>query len=250
MPGSYRIAGNVSSQFITGLLLAFSLMDGTSKVLVAGKLESKPYVDMTLDAMKAFGAVLDGFTVTGGQLTSPGKLDVEGDWSNAAFFLAAKALGSSITVTGLNEASAQGDKACEELFRNMDKPITVDCADIPDLVPILAVTAAAKKGAKFTSISRLRLKESDRVASVMGMLRSLGIESEADENTLIVYPGKITGGCVDACGDHRIAMAAAIAATVAAGPVTILGAECTQKSYPTFWAEYRRIGGNCEQQLR
>ncbi len=238
--GTYEIAGNVSSQFITGLLLAFPLMEGQSQVRILGKLESKPYVDMTKQVLSLFGT----------PPVSPGTVEVEGDWSNGAFFLAAKALGSDVNVTGLDPDSCQGDRAAAALLMGMERPQVIDATDIPDLVPILAVAAGGKHGAVFENISRLRLKESDRVASTMAMLKALGVRSEADENTLRVFPGKFTGGTVDACRDHRIAMAAAIAATVADGPVEILGAECVEKSYPRFWEEYKHLGGRYELLLR
>ena len=126
----------------------------------------------------------------------------------------------------------------------------MDAADIPDLVPILSVAAAACHGATFHNISRLRIKESDRVASVCNMLAALGIRTKTTENELTVYPGIFSGGIVDACNDHRIAMSAAIAATAATDDVTILGAECVKKSYPNFWEEYKRLGGSYEQHLR
>ena len=249
--GSYRIAGNVSSQFITGLLLACALMEGESTVTVTGSLESKPYVDMTLQAMGLFGVSTDGFRIAGGKgFCSPGTLEVEGDWSNAAFFLAAASMGSAVTVTGLSPDTAQGDRAASPLLERLENNITISAADIPDLVPILSVAAAAKQGAVFTHVQRLRLKESDRVASVIAMLRALGGNAEAAENTLTVFPCRLRGGTVDACGDHRIAMSAAIAATVSDGPVTILGAECVSKSYPRFWEEYKRLGGYYEQYIR
>ena len=125
----------------------------------------------------------------------------------------------------------------------------IDAKDIPDLVPILSV-AAHKSGAKFTNIRRLRLKESDRVATVIQLLSALGVRAESDENTLTVYPGSFSGGIVDAANDHRIAMSAAIAATIASGPVTIKGAECVAKSYPAFWEDYRKLGGSYEQHIR
>ena len=249
-PGEYRIDGGVSSQFITGLLFACSLLDGPSKITITGKLESRPYVDMTLDALKLFGRTVADFTAIPGSFISPGEITVEGDWSNAAFFLAAKALGSDIDVENLNYESSQGDMACYKLFSDLTDNLTVPCGDIPDLVPILSVVAAAKSGATFENIRRLRLKESDRVASVIAMLEALGCQATATEDTLTVQPGKFLGGTVDACGDHRIAMAAAIAATVAQTPVTILGAECVSKSYPGFWDEYQRLGGQYEFNLR
>jgi 3-phosphoshikimate 1-carboxyvinyltransferase len=126
------------------------------------------------------------------------------------------------------------------------KPI-ISAVDIPDLVPILSVVAAAKHGAVFTDIQRLRLKESDRVATVIAMIQDLGGKASATEDTLTIFPAKLHGGTVDSYNDHRIAMSAAIAATVCTAPVTILGAEAVNKSYPSFWAEYRRLGGNYEQ---
>lgn len=250
--GDYCIDGGVSSQFITGLLFATSLLDGDSTIHITGNLESKPYVDMTQQAMKLFGVDTEGFRVKGGQsYRSPGIVEVEGDWSNGTFFLSAKALGSELDVLGLNPKSAQGDRAIVEILNQMEsgKP-TVSAKDIPDLVPVLSVVAAAKHGAVFTDIRRLRLKESDRVASTIGMLENLGGKAEADENALTVYGTGLTGGTVDAVNDHRIAMAAAIAATVCREDVTILGAECVKKSYPKFWEEYARLGGNYEQHLR
>ena len=249
--GAYSIDGGVSSQYITGLLFAISLLDGASKLHITGKLESKPYVEMTQKALRLFGVCTDDFAVTGKQLfKTPGDVNVEGDWSNAAFFLAANTLGSQLEILGLDPESAQGDRACAKILQTIhDNPI-VDAADIPDLVPILAVTAGICNGAVFQNISRLRLKESDRVATVAAMIKNLGGTVQITENELHVFPGKYSSCTIDAAGDHRIAMAAAIAATVADGPVTILGAECVAKSYPSFWEEYKRLGGNYEQYIR
>lgn len=249
--GVYTISGSVSSQFITGLLLAFPLISGESQLEITGKLESAPYVTMTLKAMEQFGVMVQNFSVAGNQhFTSPGTVTVEGDWSNGAFFLAAKALGSNVTVTGLHADSPQGDRAAAELLPGLEKKLIIDAADIPDLVPILAVTAACNQGAVFTNIGRLRLKESDRVASVIGMIEALGGQAQADDTTLTVYGTGLTGGTVDAKNDHRIAMSAAIAATACREDVIILGAQCVEKSYPRFFAEYRKLGGRYEQYLR
>ena len=174
----------------------------------------------------------------------------EFDVSSATVELAAQALGNPLSVTNLDHNSPQGDRASVKILRNLEDNITVSAADIPDLVPVLAVVAGAKKGAVFTDIARLRLKESDRVASVCNMLNTLGANAFADENTLTVQPGKVHSCTIDAVNDHRIAMSAAIAATVADGPVTILGAECVAKSYPGFWSEFTKLGGYYEQYTR
>ena len=233
--GEYIIDGGVSSQFITGLLFATALMDCQSDIKITGHLESKPYVDMTKQALTVFGAP---------KFHSLGQLQVEGDWSNGAFFLAAKCLGSDLQVLGLDPNSVQGDRAVVDILNQLTAETpTVSAADIPDLVPILAIVAGASNGAVFTDIRRLRLKESDRVASTIAMIENLGGKAQADENTLTVYGTGFTGGVVDAMNDHRIAMAAAIASTVCQKPVTVLGAQCVQKSYPAFWDEFKRLGG-------
>jgi 3-phosphoshikimate 1-carboxyvinyltransferase len=240
--GEYVIDGGVSSQFITGLLFATALMDGRSSITITGTLESKPYVDMTEQALKLFYAPI---------FHTPGYINVEGDWSNGAFFLAAQWLGSDLWILGLDQASLQGDRAVLDILKAMENGMpTVSAKDIPDLVPILSVAAAAKHGAVFTDIRRLRLKESDRVASTIAMIENLGGKAEADENALTIHGTGLMGGTVDAVNDHRIAMSAAIAATVCKEDVTILGAECVKKSYPHFWKEYARLGGNYEQYPR
>ena len=245
--GDFTINGNISSQFISGLLFATALLPGNSTIHITGLLESKPYVDMTLYALNIFGVNINDYHINSCYpFHSPGNLTVEGDWSNAAFFLAAKALGNAVEVTNLNPYSQQGDRVIERLLTNHESINTICARDIPDLVPILAVTFGAKNGVVFNDIARLRLKESDRVASVCDMLNNFGAKAIAAENTLTVNPGQYRGCTIDAANDHRIAMAAAIAATVANGPVTILGAECVSKSYPNFWNEYKRLGGKYE----
>ena len=246
--GRYTIDGGVSSQFITGLLFALSLLPDGGSIEITGRMESRPYIEMTCRAMEAFGVESRGYILQpGSTYRSPGTLTVEGDWSNAAFFLAAHALGNAVTVENLDPRSPQGDRAIADLLPQLKQKITIDASDIPDLVPILAITAAAKQGATFTHIGRLRLKESDRVASVIDMITALGGKAHAEGDTLLVEGSDLHGGIVDAQNDHRIAMAAAIAAAVCTAPVTILGAHCTAKSYPTFWDEYRRLGGYYEQ---
>ncbi len=251
-PGTYTIPGNISSQYLTGLLLALPLLEGDSRIAVTGTLESAPYVAMTQEALDIFGVTTTDFAVSGSQaFRSPGELAVEGDWSNGAFFLAAQFLGSDLSIQGLNPNSAQGDRAVLALLKELSSEnITISGANIPDLVPILSVFAAFHHGAVFTDIQRLRLKESDRVETTLAMLRSLGGKAETTEGTLTVFPVPPTGGTVDAANDHRIAMAAAIAATGCTQDVSVLGAQCVEKSYPQFWAEYARLGGNYELNLR
>jgi len=241
LPGQYTIAGNVSSQFISGLLFALPLIRGKCDLEITGKTESRPYIEMTRKALALFDAPF---------FHSPGTVAVEGDWSNGAFFLAAQSLGNSVEVTGLSADSVQGDQAVVKLLQGMEECVSICAADIPDLIPILSVVAAAKHGAVFTNIQRLRLKESDRVDAIISMITALGGKAEQTASTLTVYSTGLTGGTVDSRNDHRIAMSAAIAATVCSNPVTIIGAECVNKSYPTFWDEYKKLGGQYEQYLR
>lgn len=250
--GSYAISGKISSQFITGLLFAGTLMKEDFILKVTDILESKPYVDMTQKALALFGVNSEDYRITGVRsLVSPGEVTVEGDWSNGAFFLAAKALGSDLQILNLDPHSPQGDRAAAQWLSLLcERHCTIDARDIPDLVPILSVVAGAKYGAVFTNIRRLRLKETDRVATVCAMLTALGVKAYATEDTLTVEPSPFCGCTIDATNDHRIAMSAAVAATVAHGPVMVINAQSVNKSYPDFWTVYRRLGGNYEQYIR
>lgn len=240
--GNYSISGNVSSQFITGLLFALALIPGDSHLEITGKIESKPYINMTKQALFVFGEHAP--------FRSPGTITVEGDWSNGAFFLAAKAMGNPICVQGLSPDSPQGDLACEKILKDMTDFVNIDASQIPDLVPILAVAASASKGGEFYNAGRLRLKESDRIESVAAMLRAFGAAVSTSADSITVKPAEFHSCTVDAAGDHRIAMAAAIGATVATGPVTILDAHCVSKSYPSFWEVYKELGGNYVEHIR
>lgn len=250
--GVFRISGSVSSQFITGLLFAAALMEEDSSIEIIGRLESKPYVVMTQQALALFGVDSIGYQIKGGQtFISPETLRVEGDWSNGAFFLAAQALGNPVSVENLDPNSAQGDRAAADWLSKLSQQhCTISAVDIPDLVPILAVVAGRNHGACFTDIQRLRLKETDRVETVCAMLNALGATAVSTEDTLTVHPAPYGSCTICAENDHRIAMSAAIAATAANGPVTILNADSVNKSYPRFWEEYRRLGGNYEQYIR
>lgn len=249
--GTYYMDGSVSSQFITGLLFALALLPGENQLIVTGNIESRPYIQMTEDVLHLFGIRTEQYRFYGERIMhSPGTVAVEGDWSNGAFFLAAQALGNDVQITGLNAGSSQGDKQAAPLMDALSDCITIDGRDIPDLIPILAVVAGAKKGSLFQNIERLRLKESDRIESVAAMLKALGTEVETGKDFLSVSPAIYHSCIIDSQNDHRIAMSAAIASTVADGPVTILGADCVAKSYPGFWSEFTKLGGYYEQYTR
>lgn len=249
-PGTYALPGNVSSQFFTGLLFALSLLDEPSTVVSTTPLESADYVTMTLQAMEKAGVSarqVDArtFAVTPAPYR-PFTERVEADWSQAGFWYAAAFLDHPITLAGLKSDSAQGDKVVSELYWRLARPgdVSIDLSGCPDLLPPLAVMAAARQGVtEFTGAARLRIKESDRLSTVTAMLRSLGILVMEYPEGLTVTGGTFTGGTVEGANDHRIVMAAAIAATRASSPVTILGAEAVSKSYPNFFEEFSRLGG-------
>lgn len=249
--GTFYFPGNISSQFISGVLLAMPLLNGSSKINIEGILQSEPYVNMTLSVMEQFGIKISDYEIPTAQpYISPGRYTIEGDWSNSAFFIAANAIGNQIQVTGLLHDSVQGDKSISTIINYMYTGASISVQNIPDLVPPLSIVAAAGTGARFTEISRLRLKESDRIQSITHMLNSLGISTTVMDDSLCVHPGHFHGGIVNSHKDHRIAMAAAIAATVSHNPVTILNAECVDKSYPTFWSDFTKLGGKYEQYIR
>lgn len=272
--GEYRLSGGVSSQFFTGLLFALPLLDGTSRIVTEGRLESAGYVDMTLEALSQFSLkiIREGkdFLVPGGQrYSAPVHIEAEGDWSNAAFWLCAAAARCKITVTGLKFPSSQGDSAVLSMLRRFGAEVTVsegsvtaaapsaglhgteiDAGETPDLVPALAVAAAAARGVtRFTRVGRLRLKESDRIASVCSALNALGGHASAGTDTITVEgSGSLSGGIADACGDHRIAMLAAAASVLCSGPVEIRDAEAVNKSYPTFFSDFSALGGRVREE--
>ena len=247
--GEYVIDGGVSSQFITGLLLSAALIPRKSRIRLTGKVESRPYITMTQRAMEIFGKETSDFVVTGGTpFHSPGTLTVEGDWSNAAFFLAAKALGSSVEVTNLSPDSPQGDRAVFDLLPALENSPVISAADIPDLVPILAVTAACKNGAVFTDIRRLRLKESDRISAMQEELKKMGARIEVDGDTVTITGVALHAPAEPLYGhnDHRIVMALAVAVYAAGLPALLRGAEAVNKSWPAFWDTLRGLGAKID----
>ena len=246
----FSLAANISSQFLSGVLFALAVLGG-GRLRLETELESANYLDMTCDALRRFGAEIErvenDIIFAPGTLRSPGELIVEGDWSNAAFWLCAGRLGeNALTVTGLDPASRQGDRIAPAWIDAVcTGNAVIDCAQIPDLVPPLAALAAFCPGrTAFIGAARLRLKESDRIESTVQMLKNLGARAGALPDGLWVEGQKrLPGGTVDSAGDHRIAMAAAIAATACAGSVKVRGAQATEKSYADFWKDYVNLGG-------
>lgn len=256
-PGVYTLPGNVSSQFITGLLYALPLLEGDSAIRLTAPLESSGYVDMTLEALSLFGIAVEpteqGWRVPGGQRYSPQQFCVEADYSQAAFFYAANGLGSEITILGLDPASAQGDRVIVEHARILSGggTVTLDVSQCPDLVPALAVQAALRTGetTRLVNAGRLRIKESDRIDTVTTELNKLGAHIEQFSDSMTIHGvSQLQGGETDSHNDHRIAMMLAVAATRAAGPVTIRDAGSVAKSYPQFWADYEKLGGRLTRQ--
>ena len=264
--GDYSLPGNVSSQFISGLLFALPLLGGNSTLTVTGVLQSARYVSMTEQALAEAGILTkkDGpvWQIGGGQrYASPAVQTVEGDWSNAAFFLCMGALSATgVTVTGLNSTSLQADRAITEILvrfgaeltvsedavtvrRGVLHGITLDAGPIPDLVPVVSCLAALCDGeTRVENAARLRLKESDRLQTTAALLSALGGSvRELPDGLIISGRGRLSGGTADACGDHRIAMSAAMAACGCEGPVTVSGSECVAKSYPAFWEDFASL---------
>ena len=267
-PGDYELPGNVSSQYISGLLMALPLVSGDSRLSVTGSIESAAYITMTEDALRLSGIDFtkenNCYLIPGGQRSRlPQTLQVEGDFSNAAFFLCMGALSSQgIEVTGLNTASHQGDRAAVDILRSFGAEIrelengyfvrrsrlqglTIDAKPIPDLIPVLSVVAALSRGeTRIINAGRLRLKESDRLTSTASLIRSLGGEVEELEDGLVIHGrSRLSGGSVDSWGDHRIAMAAATAACGCASGVELSGTQAVNKSYPRFWEDFDALTG-------
>ena len=265
--GFFTLPGNISSQFITGLLFAASLLDQDSRIFLTTPLESKRYVSMTIETLAQFGIHIaeesSGYSIAAGQrYISPGRANTEGDWSNAAFWLAAGALSGDVTCTDLAFDSAQGDRAIilllQEIGANIScvngtatagrghlHPTTIDAADIPDLVPVLAVLACAVKGSTYIRhAARLRLKECDRLSAMAENLTLLGAAVEELPDGLAIHGnGSLHGATVSGCGDHRIVMAMTIASLLCEEPIIIEGAEAVEKSYPHFFEDFAKLGG-------
>ena len=263
--GVYEVDGGISSQYITGLLLALSHIDGESEIVIKGELVSKPYVDITLSVLSDFGVNFEetefGYKIKGGYKIKNHEFTVEGDWSGSAFLLSLGAIGGKVTVKGLNVNSCQGDKKIVEILKNFGasvkfsdnqvtvskKPLTaisVDMQDVPDLVQVVSVVSAYASGVtKIYGVDRLRLKESDRVLAVINSLSKVGIKAEYKDNFIIVNGGKPLGGVVDGGNDHRTVMSAVVMASSSDGESLVLGGQAITKSYPNFVKDFEEMGG-------
>lgn len=267
--GEYSLPGNVSSQYISGLLMALSVVPGSSRIVLTTPLESAAYVDMTVDELKRFGAFVtktsDGYEIEGRKRLRASDRRVEGDWSQAAFFLSAGAVcGGSVTVTGLDRSSLQGDKAIVDILKSFgadieesDQGITVrrsklkgtvvNASQIPDLVPIIAVTAAFAAGRTvINGAARLRLKESDRLHETVTRLVSFGIDAAETADGMIINGRKPMGAAITSANDHRIVMAFSVLACGSEHGSSISGAEAINKSYPEFISDLCGLGGKCD----
>lgn len=262
--GEYSLAGNISSQYVSGLLFAAPLLKEESTIILTSPLESTGYVDMTIDAMKAFGVEVEKseqrYKIKPTKYKGSTQV-IEGDWSQAAFFMSAAAIGSDITISGLNFNSLQGDMAALEIFSKFGADITiekdkcrikhnklwgieVDASNIPDMVPAIAATAAFAQGKTVIhSAQRLRLKESDRIKTTIAALKAMDVKVEEKPDGMIIYGSEPKGAVIDGAGDHRIVMAFTVAASFAKGESIITGAEAISKSYPEFFEDIKVLEG-------
>ena len=275
-PGTYKLPGDVSSQFVSGLLFALPLLNGDSVIEITSPLESSAYVDMTINCLAKFGIKVENegglhrrYLVPGKQRYQAQDSQVEGDWSQAAFWTVGGSLGKGITCQGVNVKSLQGDQAVVDIMERMGAAISqtensvtvnggatkatlIDAANCPDIIPVLTVLAAVSEGTtKIINAGRLRIKECDRVAAMTRELNKMGaaITEEPEGLTIVGKPEGLKGGVqVDAWNDHRIAMSLAIAAQKCAEPIILTGAESVAKSYPTFWEDYKSVGGLVEEE--
>ena len=246
--GDFELDGNVSSQFVTGLLFALPLLDGDSRIVLRPPVESRSYIDMTLSALKLFGVEAgwqeeNVLYIKGNQHYRAGEVLVEGDYSNAAFFAALNLLGGQVKIENLRKDSLQGDRIYEELFEKLKRPgAEIDLSDCPDLGPVLFAAAAAKHGGKFTGTSRLRIKESNRGEAMAAELQKFGVTAEVRENEVFISgrglqkPAK----CLDGHNDHRIVMSEAVLLTQTGGIID--GAEAVSKSFPDFFEKLASLG--------
>ena len=268
--GLYKVRGDISSQFITGLLYALPMLNGDSTIEITTELESKGYIDLTLDMLKKFGITIENrnykeFYIKGNQEYTPCDYTIEGDFSQSAFFLVADCLGANIKLKAMNMDSHQGDKKIlsdiedfgskihyleDTLYADSikTKGAIIDFSQSPDLGPALTVLAALSSGkSEFINAGRLRIKECDRITCMREELEKLGANiTENPDGMEIIGVDSLTGGVIDSHNDHRVAMSFAMASLKASGDIKILNAGCVSKSYPNFWEVFERLGGKIE----
>lgn len=267
-PGRFEIPGDISSQFITGLMFVLPLLDGDSEIVITSPLESKGYIDLTLDVLRDFNIEVENsnhevYRIKGNQKYAPQNYRVEGDYSQAAFWVVAGLIGDELCLKDLKINSLQGDKEVVEIAQRMNgalqieqdqikvfpsetKGTVIDGSQCPDIIPVLTVLAALSEGkTEIINASRLRIKESDRLAAIRTELNKLGAHIEEKEDGLVIYGKKeLEGGVVDSWNDHRIAMSLAVASIRCKNPVTITGSKAIEKSYPHFFEDFAKLGGN------
>ncbi|WP_335994246.1 3-phosphoshikimate 1-carboxyvinyltransferase [Fusobacterium polymorphum] len=264
--GEYEIDGNISSQFITGLLFSLPLLNGNSKVIIKGKLESSSYIDITLDCLSKFGVKIinnsyQEFIIEGNQTYKSGNYEVEADYSQVAFFLIANSIGSDIKINGLNSNSLQGDKKIIDFISeienwNKNEKLILDGSETPDIIPILSLKACiSKKEIEIVNIARLRIKESDRLSATVKELSKLGFDLIEKEDSILInsrknfiYNSKEVVS-LSSHSDHRIAMTVAIASTCYEGEIILDNLDCVKKSYPNFWEVFLSLGGKIYEYL-
>lgn len=246
--GIYTLRGDVSSQYVSGLLFALPMLDGDSEIRVLPPVESRAYIDLTIDVLKKAGIEIaekekNVFSIKGNQRYGGGEYVVEGDWSNGAMLLALNELGGNVEVEGLDENSVQGDKVCKDIFKKLDdKNAVIDLANCPDLAPIAFCVAAVKDGATFVGTRRLKIKESDRAQAMAQELAKFGINVDVRENEVVIHKNDIKTPDCAICGhnDHRIVMACSILLSAVGGVID--GAEAVKKSFPNFFETIGKLG--------
>ena len=265
--GEYEIDGNISSQFITGLLFSLPLLNENSKIIIKGKLESSSYIDITLDCLNKFGINIiknsyKEFIIKGNQNYKSGNYQVEADYSQIAFFLVANSIGSNIKINGLNSNSLQGDKKIIDFIYKIDnwnkkEKLILDGSETPDIIPILSLKACiSKKEIEIVNIARLRIKESDRLRAIVKELSKLGFDLLEKEDSILINSRKDFNKIINnspvylsSHSDHRIAMTIAIASTYYDGEIILDNLDCIKKSYPNFWEVFLSLGGKIYEYL-
>lgn len=253
-PGKYSVRGDISSQFISGLMFSLPLLNGDSTIDIVGTLESGSYLNMTVKALASFGVRISRidehtFFIKGNQTYKSRELEVEGDCSNAAFFEALNSMGGNVAVTGLKEDTCQGDSVYKKLFGRLVRGFDeIDVSDCPDLAPVLMAVAAANNGVKLNGTHRLKIKESDRGAAMAAELKKFGCRTELAENEITVYPCELKKPEIplDGHNDHRIVMALSLLCSITGG--SIYGAEAVAKSFPDFFERLSTLGIKVEKQ--